>query len=106
MSSTLPPNTAHGSTKSNCGLASSHGVFSSAAISIRPTILKFALQTILKSTIITNPIPIGGRIRDNPWCERPRSVVRDVNSVMGGRGLAPDPNDLNGFLSAQAVQTD
>src|SRR5436853_3626603 len=95
MSSTLPPNTAHGSTKWNCGLASWRGVSSSAAISIRPKILKRACLIILRSTTPYTPIRIVGRIRDNPWCERPRSVARVVNNVMVGPGLAHGPNDLN-----------
>src|SRR4030095_11023462 len=96
MSSTLPPNTAHGLIKWNYGLVSWRGVFSSAAISIRPTILKRACMTIWRSTIPITPIRIGGRIQDNPWCERHPLVALVVNNVMVGRGLAHNPNALNG----------
>src|SRR5262249_21851064 len=95
MSSTLPPNTAHGSTKWNYGLAFWRDAFLSVAISIRPKILKRACLPIWRATTPITPIRIGGRIRDNPWCERPRLVARVVNNVMAGRGLAHGPNDLN-----------
>src|SRR4030095_2991420 len=95
MSSTLPPNTALGSTKWNCGLVSWRGDSLNVVISIRPKILKRACLTISSSTTPITPIRIGGRIRDNPWCERHRLVVHVVNNVMVGRGLAHGPNDLN-----------
>src|SRR6266852_272932 len=95
MSSTLPPNTAHGSTKWNYGLAFWRGDFLSVAISIRPKILKPACLTIWRSTTPIMPIRIVGRIRDNPWCERHRLAARVVNNVMVGHGLAHGPNDLN-----------
>src|SRR5215510_3382900 len=96
MSSTLPPNTAHGSTKWNCGLASSPVGFSSAAISIQPKILQRVWRTILRSTIPITPIHIGGRIRANPWCGPHRLAKRVVNNGMVEPGLAHGPNDLNG----------
>src|SRR6266853_3634055 len=95
MSATLPPNTAHGATKWNDGLAFWRGAFLSVAISIRPKILTHACLTLWRSTTLIMPIRIVGRIRDNPWCERHRSVARVVNNVMAGPGLAHDPNALN-----------
>src|SRR5262249_18436858 len=106
MFSTLPPNTAHGSTKWNCGLVSWRGVFSSAAISIRPKLLKPACLTILRSTTPITFIRIAGRIQDNPWCAPHRLVTRVVNNVMVGRGLAHSPNDLNGpFIRLDLIPT-
>src|SRR5215470_4231066 len=96
MCSILRPNTVHGLTKWNCGLASWPGGFSSAAISVRLKILPPVWMIILKSTTPIMPIRIGGRIRVNLWCGPHRSAKRVVNNVMGGPGSAHGPNHLNG----------
>src|SRR5712664_2682748 len=95
MYGTFPPNTAHGSTKWHGGLASWRGDVSRASISIRPKILQRACMILLRSTTPITLIRIVGRIRDNPWCERHRSVALVANNVTAGHGLAYGPNDLN-----------
>jgi len=95
LSATLPPNTAPGSTKWHGGFGSERGVFSSVALSMRPTMLTPAGLTLWRSPTPITPIRIVGRRRDNPWCEQPRAVALVVSNVMVGRGLAHGPNALN-----------
>src|SRR5712692_8909062 len=62
----------------------------------RADVLRVRPQGVMcRATTPITPIRIVGRIQDNPWCERHRSVALVVNNVMVGRGLAHGPNDLN-----------
>ena len=97
MSFTLRPSMAPGSIKWSCGLASWRGVFSSAAITIRPTILTPACPTIWRSTTPITRIPIGGPIRANPWSGRRLLVRPAASSVREEPGLVHAPNHLNGL---------
>src|SRR4030095_6759700 len=85
-----------GSIRWSCGLASWRGGFSSAAITLQPTILTRAWLTILRSKTPITRIHIGGPIRANPWSGRRLLVRPAASSAREERGLVPGPNHLNG----------